>query len=387
MAKKRRRDDLTQGGPLRYFGAAVWRFRRPIVDVFAGRTYSLLLTDNGKLKWAGVRGYYSGALESYSGVKSAHIGTFQCVLVMEDGTLRSLDLLQEMGEPAAPPPEKLSGIVSVSLGHTHGAAVSEDGSLHLWGHFGDRNPLTSPGRIGARAVTSGRDHVLVTMNDGTVRGYGHLGGVLGEPERAIPPVDVLSGVVTIATLKGRFGGWAAVLQDGTVKVGGRYRIPEQFTEVHDQGDPSWNEKGHQWGWSATSSHSVDAMKFRRLGKPWRHLQNGRTFHPILSNVTSATSTEDDFLFRRGDGALIAWGSGHIRVMRKLRNVRRISGAEFHALAACEDGTVVAFGRTGPHFEVPPEFVVESQGSHKPITSLDYLPEVEPGADWPEGMVI
>jgi len=245
-------------------------------------------------------------------------------------------------------------ILAISTGSSHSLALCSDGTVVAWGYniygqLGDGGTtdssvpviVTTGGELAGKnvvAVSAGFSHSLALCSDGTVAAWGfNPYGQLGNNTTVSSSVPVMvtnSGVLSgkkITSISAGYHHNIALCSDGTVVSWGR------------------NTYG-QLGNNSTSDSSVP-VNITTAGS-----LNGRT-------VTTLAAGSDHSLVLCSDGALVSWGRNSNGQLGDGSNtdrlipvevdatdvlagriVQKISSGGFHNIAACSDGTLVAFGR-------------------------------------------
>lgn len=250
----------------------------------------------------------------------------------------------------------LSGktILAISTGSSHSLALCSDGTIAAWGYnfhgqLGDGSTTDSrvpvavvkSGVLAGKtvvAVSAGFFHSLALCSDGTVAAWGYnLYGQLGNNSTVSSSLPVLvssAGVLSgkaITSIAAGYNHNTALCSDGTVVSWGR------------------NNYG-QLGNNSVIDSSVP-VNITTVGS-----LNGRT-------VATLAAGSDHSLALCSDGTLLSWGRNNNGQLGDGSNtnysipvevdasdalagriVTKISAGGFHNLAACADGTLVAFGR-------------------------------------------
>ena len=128
-----------------------------------------------------------------------------------------------------PPPMEIVSS-TVSLGAHHSSAITEDGSLYLWGENefgqlgnGTRENSSTPIKImdNIAAVSLGADHSAAITEDGSLylwgyNWYGQLGD--GTTEHSYTPIKIMDGVAAVSL---GYNHSAAITEDGSLYLWGR----------------------------------------------------------------------------------------------------------------------------------------------------------------------
>jgi alpha-tubulin suppressor-like RCC1 family protein len=221
----------------------------------AGNSYSLVLLDDGKVKGFGTNGAgqlgigsTQGTIDSPTdvlGITNAvgvATGRSHSLVVLADGKVKAfgVNFYGQLGNGKSGSgqnqisPVEVSGItnaVAVSAGNDHSLVLLNDGSVKAFGdnRFGQLGngtsdsssniPVTVSGITNAIAISAGRIHSLVLLSNGTVKAFGNNGsGQLGTgtTNPSISPVDV-SGITNAVAISAGGSHSLVMLSDGTVK--------------------------------------------------------------------------------------------------------------------------------------------------------------------------
>jgi alpha-tubulin suppressor-like RCC1 family protein/uncharacterized protein YjdB len=241
---------------------------------------------------------------------------------------------------------------TLSLGHYHSGAITEDGSLYMWGYNGDGQlgdgttvDRTSPVKVldNVVSVSLGNYHSGAITEDGSLymwgaNGYGQLGD--GTTKTRTRPIKVLDNVVAVS-LGGFFSG--AVTKDGSL---------------------------YMWG----------ANYYGKLGDGTAHSSDSPV--KVLDNVVSISLGTDHSGAITKDGSLYMWGDnfygqlGNVTTscstspVKVLDSVVSISLGTDHSGAITEDGSLYMWGN-----------VLQGNGyATDPVKVLDDVVSVSLGHD-------
>ncbi|MFD1826108.1 Ig-like domain repeat protein [Mumia zhuanghuii] len=203
-----------------------------ITAIANGHSFSVALTgDNRVVAWGhnGTQGAQPQKVPaSLNGVKVKAIAASadNAGVVTQAGTVVGWGYKAITGDPTKVP-AGLSGVVDLTIGAKHAAAVKSDGTVVTWGNLASGGALAVPaGLTGVKKVAAGDSHTYALKSDGTVVAWGlNNVGQLDLPAELTIPGNVKS----IASR--RLGG-LALLADGTVRQWGpqdAYPIPASLT--------------------------------------------------------------------------------------------------------------------------------------------------------------
>jgi alpha-tubulin suppressor-like RCC1 family protein len=237
----------------------------------------------------------------------------------------------------------LSGVTAISTGTDHTLALMADGTVMAWGNnvqgqLGDGTtggisnvPVPVKGLSGVTAISAGRSYSLALLSDGTVMAWGdnHAGelgeGIAGESRDEPVAVPGLSSVTAIAA------------SEGTNVYGKVHSLALLSSgQVMAWGDNEHGELGH-----GTVSEKDDTP----------------TLVTGLGNVTAVSAGTGYSLALLESGEVIAWGANeHGQLgdggtegsdlpvaVTELSGVTAVSAGAEHSLALLTGGTVMAWG--------------------------------------------
>ena len=228
----------------------------------------------------------------------------------------------------------------ISSGWQHGLALMADGTIREWG-ANDRGQLGAPaGLSGVVAVSAGRFHNVALKADGTVVAWGRN----GDGQTNVP--NGLMNVVAIAA-----GGYhsVAVKADGTVVAWG-FNGNEISTNVSVSTVPP--EISNAIDVAAGTFHTI-VLKADGTVTGWGLNTSGQINVPSgLNGVTELGANGNFSVALKSDGTVTAWGaneSGQTNLPAALTNpasanVTSISAGGQHAVARKSDGTLISWGR-------------------------------------------
>jgi alpha-tubulin suppressor-like RCC1 family protein len=218
------------------------------VQISSKSNYTLLLTKNGVVKFAGVDNYgesgnnnpevviptFTTSMGGLTGIKAiTQVSNFATtLLLLNDGTVETTGANAYMSPVRIP---GLSSVVSIAGGTNHACALLSNGTVMCWGQ-NDRGqlgvgntdsnstPTLVPGLTSVVAIACGFLHTCALLSDGTVKCWGlnvngQIGNGIGGYDPVLTPTDVrgLSGVAAIACGP---SSTFALLSDGSVKYWG-----------------------------------------------------------------------------------------------------------------------------------------------------------------------
>ena len=228
----------------------------------------------------------------------------------------------------------------ISSGWQHGLALLADGTIREWG-ANDRGQLGAPvGLNGVVAISAGRFHNVALKADGTVVAWGRN----GDGQTNVP--NGLTNVVAIAA-----GGYhsVAVKADGTVVAWG-FNGNEISTNVPVSTVPPGISNAIDV--AAGTFHTI-VIKADGTVTGWGLNTSGQINVPSgLSGVTELAANGNFSVALKSDGTVLAWGaneSGQTNLPAALTNsatanVTNISAGGQHAVARKSDGTLISWGR-------------------------------------------
>ncbi len=262
------------------------------------------------------------------------LGRYHSAAITEDGSLYLWgdNWYGQLGngteEDSATPIKIMDNVAAVSLGAYHSAAITEDGSLYLWGDNwygqlgnGTEEDSATPIKImdNVAAVSLGNDHSAAITEDGSLYLWGNnYRGQLGDgtTEDRATPVKIMDNVAAVS-LGSRHS--AAITEDGSLYM--------------------WGNNGNGQLGNGTEEDSATPIK-------------------IMDNVAavslgywhSAAITEDGSLYLwgyNGDGQL---GNGTTEdsatPIKIMDNVAAVSLGVDHSAAITEDGSLYLWGDNG-----------------------------------------
>lgn len=227
----------------------------------------------------------------------------------------------------------LSGVVSVTAGRAHAAALKSNGTVLTWGEndsgqLGDgtianRNtPALVPNLSNIVAIKAGGDHTIALKSDGTVVAWGWNGsGELGNGSTTASSVPVtVAGLTNVKQIAAGFDKSLALTADGKV-----------------------------WSWGAKEWYPVTTYDTRPMQKV------------ALANIVGIAAGISHNVALRMDGAVFAWGSGNSGELgdgstpmyrdqpARVANISSavaVAASYDHTLALLSDGSVWAWGTNG-----------------------------------------
>ena len=247
------------------------------------------------------------------------------------------------------PKKIMDNVKAVSLGESHSAAITKDGSLYMWGdnsryQFGNgtHEDSTVPIKImdNVKSVSLGQDHSAAITEDGSLYMWGfncdgQLGiGVpeeIGIPQSSSVPIKILDNVKSVSL--GDFHS-AAITEDGSLYTWG----DNEFGALGRPQDEMYfvNHVGYYYG--PTPVKIMDNVKSVSLG-----------------GAHSGAITEDGSLYMWGYNIYGQLGNGEsgrdenhnekistipIKIMD---NVKSVSLGEYYSSAITEDGSLYMWG--------------------------------------------
>ena len=282
-----------------------------------------------------------------------------------------------------PSPMEIVSSSTISLGYSHSAAITEDGSLYLWGDNdygqlgnGTEEDSSIPIKImdNVAAVSLGTEHSAAITEDGSLylwgnNDYGQLGN--GTEEESSTPIKIMDNVVEVS-LGGRHS--AAITEDGSLYLwGDNYR--GELGNGISGGDRYGYNKGID---SSTPIKIMDNVATVSLGPHhsagitedgslylWGYNYSGQlgnsttedssTPIKIMDNVAtvslgmehSAAITEDSSLYLWGYNGEGQLGNGSTNnsstPIKIMDNVAAVSLGYWHSAAITEDGSPYLWG--------------------------------------------
>ncbi len=250
------------------------------------------------------------------------------VSAVVDGVEGSLSNNTYMYRPSA------DDVRLISSGWQHGVATMGNGTVEEWGS-NTMNQLGKPQNLSdVVAVKAGRFHNLALKTNGTVVAWGRN----GDGQTNVP--NGLKDIVAIAA-----GGYhsLALRYDSTVIAWGFNG--NETTNAAVATVPSDLE--NVVAIAAGTFHSL-ALKADGTVVGWGLNTNGQVTIPEgLSGVVAIAANGNHSLALKADGTVVAWGaneSGQTNVPSTLNGVSAIAAGGQHSIALKSNGTVVAWGR-------------------------------------------
>ncbi len=269
-------------------------------------------------------------------IKSVSLGYNHSGAITEDGSLYMWgdndygQLGDGTRENKAKPVKVLDNVTSVSLGYRHSGAVTKDGTLYMWGENtydqlggGDIFYETKPIKVldNVMSVSLGDYHSGAITKDGTLymwgdNDYGQLGnGTTSENGHIRKPIKVLDNVTSISLGRGHSG---AVTKDGSLYMWGHNYLGQL-------GD-------------GTTENKTKPVK-------------------VLDNVASISLGDEHSGAVTKDGSLYMWGSDGVGIVgaggdgitkskipvKVFDNVASISFGDDHSGAVTKDGSLYMWG--------------------------------------------
>jgi alpha-tubulin suppressor-like RCC1 family protein len=220
-------------------------------------------------------------------------------------------------------------VAAISCGHTHNLALLGDGTALTWGDPTRPHAQIPIGLSGLVDVAAGTLFSLALHADGTVSGWGGVGGY-GEEN---PPAD-LADVASIAA-----GGnhALALREDGTV-VGWGDDSSRQATPPHGLAGVVAIAAGDEHSLALRSDGTVVAWGDNYYGEC--------TVPPGLTGVVGIAAGSFNSFAVKANGEVVAWGTnsyGTSDSPEGLSDVIAIACRGSHVVAVRADGTVIAWG--------------------------------------------
>ncbi|CAE7940191.1 HERC2 [Symbiodinium sp. KB8] len=300
-------------------------------------------------------------------------GSYCWACIMYDGSVVTWGDTSHGGDSWAVR-ERLRNVKQVAAAGAALAAVTEDGSVEVWGPLGLEN-MPAPKLSGVRELIASAFSFAALMDDGSVVTWGltQTGGDSSSVQAQLKDVQqIVSTGFAFAALTGD----GSVLSWGTVDSSSD--IKDQLRGVRQVAANSYafaalcgDGSVVTWGWrnAGGDSSRVDAKlqavkeispseaAFAALLEDGSVVSWGdqscrarKGVQRLLKNVqqVAGTSAANAFAALRDDGSVVTWGcsqaggdSSHVR--KRLKNVRQVhaSGSAFAALL--NDGSVVTWG--------------------------------------------
>jgi alpha-tubulin suppressor-like RCC1 family protein len=223
----------------------------------------------------------------------------------------------------------LNGVTAIASGNIHTLALKQDGTVWAWGDNGSGElgdgtttyrsvPVQVAGLTGVRAIGAGGNHSLAVKQDGTVWAWGwNLSGQLGDGttvNRSTPvQVPGLTGVVAVA---GGYSFSLALKMDGTVwgwgQDGGQGTASNPYLPVQAPGLTGVTAIAvGDWHIVAlTQDGTVWTSGSNQYGQLGDGTTTGRSVSVRVSGlngVTAITAGRNSTLVLKQDGTVWAWG--------------------------------------------------------------------------------
>ena len=147
--------------------------KEDIIQIAAGLQISFALSDEGELFWWGNDNLMSITTKEYDGrIKYIAPSGTTVMAILDDG---SVVALEKNETPLSRVPAEMSGQKAVSIAATDkaAAAVTEDGTVYVWGDASNGvREVPEHVQGNAVSVTAGRSHFTALLKDGTVESWG-----------------------------------------------------------------------------------------------------------------------------------------------------------------------------------------------------------------------
>jgi hypothetical protein len=191
-----------------------------IKEIAAGGSFSLALTDDGRVYAWGAEDHYGQLYElavvpdsvSSETTDAIAAGYQHSLAVSDEGRVYSwgLDIHGTLPVPAAI--QILSNLTAASAGRSHSLVLTGSGSVLIWGEDNWNLQDDRPGGAGFKAIASGGYHCLAIKSDDTVYAWGHdqYGqNVVPVAYRDLPVIAIAAGEYhsVAVTADGNFIGW------------------------------------------------------------------------------------------------------------------------------------------------------------------------------------
>ncbi len=262
-------------------------------------------------------------------VKQISLGYRHSAAITEDGSLYMWgcnnygQLGDESWEDSTVPKKVMDNVAAVSLGDEHSAAITEDGSLYVWGirYGGQRGTITygnEPEKImnNVAAVSLGKSQSAAITSDGSLymwgsNYYGQLGD--GSTTNSYEPKKIMNNVVAVSLGAAHS---AAITSDRSLYMWG-------WNYAGQLGDGSTTDSyvpkkvmdnvtavnlGYSYSGAITADRSLYMWGFNDYGE----LGNGLTEHSyepkkIMDNVVTVSFGQNHSAAITADGSLYMWG--------------------------------------------------------------------------------
>lgn len=277
------------------------------------------------------------------------------------------------GDPITKMPGDLTNVIAIAAGHTHAAALRDNGTVVAWGSGAGTVPV---GLSNVVAISAGYRYTLALKDDGTVVRWAESASSV-----TVPPAG-LSNVVAISA---GYEHCLALKSDGSVVAWGANSfgctdVPADLTSAiavaagHSQ-SLAVRPDGTVvfWGYGASGS----------IMRPPEGLTNVTAV--AIGTVTGGSVDTTHCLALLEDGKVIAWGDNdwHKReVPADLPKAVAIAAGNNHSLALTEDHRVICWGYNGNgQCTPPPEAVAVSAiaaAANYSLAIVELLPPVIAG---------
>ena len=282
-------------------------------------------------------------------VVAVALGGYHSAAITEDGSLYTWGYngsgqlgydtysKNESGEKISATPRKLmDGIVSVSLGSTHSAAISKTGNLYAWGdntygQVGNGNfnsTETEPVLIMNHVVCVdlGDKYSAAVNSDGTLYTWGYsANGQLGNDDTShfyITPMKIMENVAKVSV--GRYSS-GAVTKDNKLYTWGQNTV---------------------YGLLGFADSAITVYKTpQHVANDVKDVEMGNTMTAILYTSGALYVCGANTYGQLGTGNQMAQ-SGPVRIMN---NIEHIAAGNVHAAALDKDGNMYIWGGNGTNF--------------------------------------